>query len=484
MSSGYCVLVHSLLQMFHLYFPIRDYIANNDACGNKQTFIEVSMSTHNQFVDETRALISRAEKEARALGAAALEPDHFWLSLLSQPDEHWTEMLTSLKIERAKFYADLHTHLKLDKQTLTEGKIGLSERSRIVIGRTVRLRDTALGVVITPEHFLLALWYEEQCQGVQMLQEAGLTLEVISNILNLSVTELASLRLEEQEVSPAKPDKASARRKRRLDLARRYYIPFAWLGWVVLVFTLLMNYLDAHVYTFLYWFIALVASKPFLIAQPRPEWFPWLALGIVISGYCLWYLLYLPLHWIYAVVLPRFVNKKMPRSLLASTLRWFAAYNLNHAFQLVQFLISFEVVYALFSLFPSTWWLISTLYFALFYLVRVYVLSRFPVTLFTRLVPVTEGLLKERLSELLKRTGLCIEGFYVREVKDARPGSTSLAANAFLVQWGLRKRIVFTDALYQKFPLDEQEVILAHELGHLIHQDILQRVGWKTLFVG
>jgi STE24 endopeptidase len=442
------------------------------------------MSTLNQFADAARTLINRAEKEARALGATELEPDHFWLGLLSEREGRAAEILSHLTLEPASLYANLHARLTQEEGAPTEGKIGLSERSRIVVGRTVRLKDTALGVVINPEHFLLALWYEEQSQGVKMLQEAGLTLEDILRQPGLSSADLASLRLEAQDVPPAKPDEASRRRMRRLSLARRYYIPFAWLGWVILVFVLFLVFVDSHINSIGYVLLALFTSEPFLLAQPRPEWFPWFALGIVMFGYSLWYLLCLPLHWVYATVLPRFVRKKVSRSLFSSTLRWLMAYSLNHVFQLAQFLLSFEVVYALFILFPSTWWLMSTLYFALFYLVRVYVLSRFPITLFTRLVPVPEGPLNERLLALLKRTGTRVAGFYVKEAKDAKPGSTTLAANAHLIQWGLQKRIVLTDTFYQKFPLDEQEVILAHELGHLVHQDILRRVGWRTLFSG
>ncbi|GHO56192.1 M48 family metallopeptidase [Ktedonobacter robiniae] len=72
----------------------------------------------------------------------------------------------------------------------------------------------------------------------------------------------------------------------------------------------------------------------------------------------------------------------------------------------------------------------------------------------------------------------------MKELKGAKPTGAILVPNAYLTHWGHQTRIVLTDTLHQKFPLDEQEVILAHELGHLVHRDVLHDIGWRTLFIG
>ena len=442
------------------------------------------MSTFNRFSDTARAILHFAREEAQTLGFSRIEPDHLWLGLLHASDRSLAEMLLKLDMDVSILYEDLRARLAQKEKASAEGEIVLSRRSKVVVGRAARLTSSPLGSIINPEHLLLALWYEEQCLGARLLRKSGITLERLQGQLGLASFDLASLHLETQEVPPVRPDAATRRRMRRLDCARLYYIPCAWLICVVAFLLLLIHYCISYGDLIAHSLLMLFAAAPFLLAQPRPEWFPWLALGIGLIGYGLRYLLRLPLRWIYAVWLPRLYKKTGWKTLCSSSLRWFIAYSLDHASSLCQFLMSLEVVYALFILLPTAWWLASTLYFGLLYLARAYILTMLNISLFTRVIPVPQGPLTACLELLLQRTGTHVDGLYMKELKGAKPTGATLVPNAYLTHWGHQTRIVLTDTLYHKFPLDEQEVLLAHELGHLVHHDALRNVGWRTLFIG
>ncbi|GHO56191.1 hypothetical protein KSB_46660 [Ktedonobacter robiniae] len=310
-------------------------------------------------------------------------------------------MLLKLDMDINILYEDLRARLAQKEKASVEGEIVLSKRSKVVVGRAARLTSSPLGPIINPEHLLLALWYEEQSLGARLLREAGITLELLQGQLGLASFDLASLHLEAQEAPPARPDAATRRRMRRLNRARLYYIPFTWLTCVIVFLLLLIHYCISYGDLIAHSLLMLFAAAPFVLAQPRPEWFPWLALGIGFIGYGLRYLLRLPLRWIYAVWLPCLYKKRGWKSLFAFSLRWFIAYSLDHASSLCQFLMSLEVVYALFILLPTAWWLASTLYFGLLYLAQASIMTVLDISLFTREIPIPQGPLTACLEGLL-----------------------------------------------------------------------------------
>ena len=55
------------------------------------------------------------------------------------------------------------------------------------------------------------------------------------------------------------------------------------------------------------------------------------------------------------------------------------------------------------------------------------------------------------------------------------------AANAYVIGLGHSKRVVLYDNLIDEFPRDEVRVVVAHELGHQKHNDLLRGLAWLAI---
>jgi STE24 endopeptidase len=95
--------------------------------------------------------------------------------------------------------------------------------------------------------------------------------------------------------------------------------------------------------------------------------------------------------------------------------------------------------------------------------------TRVFIRLFNRLTPLPDGELKEKIEALARKTGYGIKGI---SVMDASKRSSRL--NAFFSGFGRFKQIVLFDTLVGKLSADETVAVLAHELGHARHRDVLK----------
>jgi len=136
------------------------------------------------------------------------------------------------------------------------------------------------------------------------------------------------------------------------------------------------------------------------------------------------------------------------------------------------------LVYWLMANFPDTWWLWS----AIILFVLSLLLSRLTPTLllgmFFKLEPLTDKNLKNRLMNLAKRARAQILGVFTINLS-----TKSTTANAMLAGWGRTRRIVLTDTLLQKYSADEIEVVLAHEMGHHLHNDIPKLITIQAIMI-
>ena len=124
-------------------------------------------------------------------------------------------------------------------------------------------------------------------------------------------------------------------------------------------------------------------------------------------------------------------------------------------------------VYWFITTWPDAWWLLAWgLVLALSALITV-LAPLFLVPLFFTMKPLADTELKERLEALAKRARVAVGGIYVIEF--SAKGTT---ANAALMGWGRTRRIVLSDTLITGYSPEEIEVFMAHEMGHLRHNDI------------
>jgi STE24 endopeptidase len=126
-------------------------------------------------------------------------------------------------------------------------------------------------------------------------------------------------------------------------------------------------------------------------------------------------------------------------------------------------------VYFALGRWPTWWWLISA---AVFMVAVAGLAKAAPVVLlplFYRFTPLQRESLRARLLELSNRAGVPVLGVYEWAL-----GDKTRRANAALVGTGSTRRIIISDTLLAQYSDDEIEVIMAHELAHLVHHDILK----------
>ncbi len=91
--------------------------------------------------------------------------------------------------------------------------------------------------------------------------------------------------------------------------------------------------------------------------------------------------------------------------------------------------------------------------------------------LFNKFEPLADESLKQRVQNLMTRSGFRVQGLFVMD------GSRRSAhANAYFTGMGASKRVVFFDTLLAKLSPGEVEAVLAHELGHFKHKHVTKRM--------
>jgi STE24 endopeptidase len=126
--------------------------------------------------------------------------------------------------------------------------------------------------------------------------------------------------------------------------------------------------------------------------------------------------------------------------------------------------------------FRRHWWIPGTAVVIAFGVITIWL---FPVVIdpifndFKKLPP---GQTRSDVLELARKAGVDVGQVYR---VDASRRTT--AANAYVNGLGHSKRVVLYDNLITKFPRDQIRLVVAHELGHQKHDDVLRGLAWLAL---
>ncbi|MGB8648204.1 MAG: M48 family metallopeptidase [Anaerolineae bacterium] len=135
-----------------------------------------------------------------------------------------------------------------------------------------------------------------------------------------------------------------------------------------------------------------------------------------------------------------------------------------------------EVIYFVLRTAPQWWWLLATAFMLLFSVLLANLAPVLIFPLFFKFKPLEDQELVRRLMQLAERAHTRVRGVYTMMLSEK-----TTAANAAFMGLGNTKRIVLGDTLYQNYTHDEIESILAHELGHQVHNDIVTGIAVETL---
>lgn len=130
------------------------------------------------------------------------------------------------------------------------------------------------------------------------------------------------------------------------------------------------------------------------------------------------------------------------------------------------------VVGALFAVYgpagaTDLWWVWAALGAAVMTVLLSFLAPLVFEPLFNRFTPMPSGPLRERLLALAAR-----DGVRVRDVLVADASRRTTALNAYVSGFGRTRRIVVYDTLLTTAEPREVELVVAHELGHVVHRDV------------
>ena len=141
-------------------------------------------------------------------------------------------------------------------------------------------------------------------------------------------------------------------------------------------------------------------------------------------------------------------------------------------------LIVLELVYLALRLTGGWWWAWTGAGMLVFTVILSNLAPILIMPLFNKFVPLGDehAELAGRLMQLAERANTKVRGVYKFDMS-----KRTKAANAALTGLGNTRRIVLGDTLINEFSPDEIETVLAHELGHHVHKDILVLMTFGTL---
>ena len=145
----------------------------------------------------------------------------------------------------------------------------------------------------------------------------------------------------------------------------------------------------------------------------------------------------------------------------------------KNAVGLVIGIILIEAIYTFLRIFPHNWWIWATCFWLLISFILAKLVPNVFVPMFFKYSPIEEGDLKNNINDLFESCKVDIQ-----DISTIDMSSKTKKANAFLCGVGKKRRVVLSDTLVENFSNAEIESVVAHELGHHKHNDIL-----KLLFV-
>ena len=114
------------------------------------------------------------------------------------------------------------------------------------------------------------------------------------------------------------------------------------------------------------------------------------------------------------------------------------------------------------------WWLWAWVAVVAIMMLAPTVYVRLIAPRFNRFEPLADDALRARIEAVLVRSGFRSSGLFTMDAS-RRTGH----GNAYFIGFGRTKRIVLFDTLIARCTPDEIEAIVAHELGHFLHRDVL-----------
>ena len=134
------------------------------------------------------------------------------------------------------------------------------------------------------------------------------------------------------------------------------------------------------------------------------------------------------------------------------------------------------IAMALVRRFPRRWWAPAALLVLVYGVVTIWLYPIVIDPVFNRFDKLPQGKLRSEVLQLADQAGVDVGQVY--RVDASRRTS---AANAYVIGLGHSKRVVLYDNLIDDFSPGEVRTVVAHELGHQKHDDLLRGLAWLAI---
>ncbi|MGC7871853.1 M48 family metallopeptidase [Desulfosporosinus sp. SYSU MS00001] len=151
-----------------------------------------------------------------------------------------------------------------------------------------------------------------------------------------------------------------------------------------------------------------------------------------------------------------------------SQVAWWIDYLKNTSIDLVLSLAGGIVFFLLVNRLSRYWWLVGSLLFSLWLLVEYFFWPIVVSPIFNHFEPIPNSAVTAMVDELAQKAGLNVGSVFMM---DASKQTTF--ANAYFTGVGSTKRIVIYDTLLKNYTLPEIKAVIAHEMGHWRHSDVV-----------
>lgn len=139
------------------------------------------------------------------------------------------------------------------------------------------------------------------------------------------------------------------------------------------------------------------------------------------------------------------------------------------------------VVYWLLGRMETAWWIAAGSFWLFLSFVLAKLTPNVIVPLFYKYKNIDNEPLKRRIHQMFRDCRTTLKDIYAIDFS-----SKTTKANAFICGLGTSRRVVLSDTLLAEFADEEIEAVVAHELGHYRHRDILKLlvVNTAVIFAG
>ncbi|GBF34986.1 Zn-dependent protease with chaperone function [Desulfocucumis palustris] len=166
---------------------------------------------------------------------------------------------------------------------------------------------------------------------------------------------------------------------------------------------------------------------------------------------------------------------------------WWIDYLKMAGIELVLTSLGVAVFFLILNRWPGTWWIVGASFLSVWLVIQSYIWPVAVAPLFNSFEPAKNQSLIEMVDALSSKAGVPVDKVLIM---DASQRTTK--ANAYFAGLGKTKQIVLYDTLLEKYPMEQVEAVVAHEMAHWRQGHIVKGIAlgiagnfllWGLLFL-